>query len=108
MARKNGFTIYTGSPTTLLLDIDDDESLKHYTSMLKSVQQVLSVSETTRWKSKSGNTHIVLELSKELDVTARIALQMVLGSDRKRGLYELLHVILGANPIALFKPKETK
>jgi len=103
-ARDNGFEIIWGSDTTLLLDLDTQEQVNRYTLVKKWIFKALNAGERETWTSKSGNTHVIIELSEPLSVEIRIALQMVLGSDLNRGAMEILQVIRGANPIALFKP----
>lgn len=108
-AKKAGFDVFETSPFTLLLDIDKESDLEHYAELYPLAQQLYRVREISRWKSKDGGTHIVLESEDYLSAWTRLILQACLGSDRKR---ELLGLNLFNQNAAcfsfLFKPKENK
>lgn len=62
------------------------------------------------WKSRNGNTHVVLKLdgSRMYSDLERIIFQTVLGSDPVRELLNWKRVIeFTENPIALFRPEST-
>lgn len=61
------------------------------------------------WRSRNGNTHVVLTLDREYSDFERIAFQAMLGSDPVRELLNWKRVLDGSdNPIALFRPRETE
>ena len=61
------------------------------------------------WRSRNGNTHIVLTLDRDYTPFERIIFQAVLGSDPVRELLNWKRVVDGSdNPIALFKPRYGK
>lgn len=102
-ARDEGFAIMYGDDLTLLLDLDTEAQLEQFKQMEVIVMEIFGKSKE-EWKSKSGNTHVLIRLNNPLSLELRIALQTVLGSDPKRSLCEIIQVIEKANPIVLFKP----
>ena len=106
-AQEDGFVVVQGSPTFLLLDLDDPASEQQYNRVLPLLQQNLAAIEYERWASKSGKLHILVQLSLPLPITTRIALQAVLGSDSVREMLSILAVSQGVEePSLLFKPSQ--
>lgn len=100
-ARADGFAIIYGDDSTLLLDLDTEAQKEHY-EFIKN--KFPFGKEVERWKSKSGNDHVVIKLKSPAPLELRIAMQAALGSDPLRTICEIQQVIDKANPIALFKP----
>lgn len=97
----------------LQLDIDSPED---YAIMILQMERInaydgsasggLVLTILDQWDSRGGNKHVVLRANQSLEVEQRILLQAILGSDRKRELFNWLRVDKGIeNPITLFKPK---
>lgn len=113
-ARLGGFKIIRGKPDKLLLDLDDNDAMIAFNDTLPFVLEMLEsidiqLVKRRQWKSKSSGQHVVLYLSGELPVLERIALQAILGSDRKKEMYSLLRLRQGTEePSLLFKPPKTK
>lgn len=102
-AREAGMEVVMGDSFHLLLDIDSPESLAHYESFMGWISKDLALVEESRWRSKSGNWHIVVRSERyALSVSDRIALQACLGSDLK---HEVLSMMSYLNPCVLFKPQ---
>jgi hypothetical protein len=107
-ARAEGYEVVYGTPRTLLLDLDTPAQEQQYEETRKAVFDAFPTDEITSWKSKMGHRHVVVTLTRELPIELRVALQVILGSDPLRGLCHVTQVLEGANPIALFKPREEK
>lgn len=112
-ARCQGFTIWQGDPTRLLLDLDDGHSLEQYQLTLPLLNQILAscghqqYRQVATWISKSGTgTHVVLQNDGEIiPIHTRLLLQTVLGSDWKREVLGSVRVERGLEePSYLFRP----
>lgn len=107
-AISKNMTVTYGSPTTLLLDLDldkDPQAEKTYKENLLMLQEFVAVIELQRWRSKSGNLHVVVQLPYPLPITERLLLQAVLGSDLKRELLGYLKLYDGSDQHnVLFRP----
>ena len=110
-AEAEGMTVVRGSPTLLLIDLDDREALYYYDQRIERVTEALAergvgLKELERWYSKSGEgLHIKMKLSKPLNVSTRLLLQACLGSDRIREFLSLMRKWDGSpSPSMLFKP----
>lgn len=105
-AEKDGFTVIRSTETTLLLDLDDGQSIDRYRKISKSIGALFGLKESSRWLSKSKvGTHVVVNC-KPMGFLERVALQAVLGSDPIRealavGMYLDGH----KDPSVLFQPK---
>ena len=62
---------------SLLLDIDNEESYKHYMKTLPLLKGHLPIVEADRWASSSGNLHIVLKSDVPLGELTRLFIQSV-------------------------------
>lgn len=111
-ASSAGFEVERGdesSGMTLLLDLDGEDAQTRFLYGLK----ILAAGSTelfreyvTCWKSKSGNWHVLIELTSEMKLLEQIALQAILGSDNKR---EALHWRSSpADYRCLFRPTGSK
>lgn len=104
-AEKSGFEIITDKEYSILLDLDNDESLAHYESIKKIAEDKFAYIEVNRWKSKDGGTHIVGNVSEVYSKTERLLIQACLGSDRKRELLALYRLVIECDIISvLFRP----
>ena len=107
-AHEEGFKVYRGRPNRLLLDLDNDNYQAGLID-LEFVEKFIGLTEIKRWDSKSGNTHVIYELDRELTVPERLVLQLLLGSDPKREMYCLARFWEGqVEPSLLFRPKRSK
>lgn len=106
-AEKAGYKVVTGTPSTLLLDLDNVAAVNQYfkiSEMLDEKNPDL-IQEEEGWKSKSGNIHMVLKLGQALDLLDRLFLQQLLGSDPKKGFLDAYRMQLGlTEPCRLFQP----
>lgn len=108
-AEKLGLIAIVPTDSELQIDLDREYSVED--EILKVVYKhdfeghFIAESNT---KSKSGFTHTYIKLSSELPMIERIALQLILGSDRKRELFNYIRWKKGLDtPICLFeKPEE--
>lgn len=103
-AKKLGLEVVFPRPDELMLDIDEPYEANPaipYFSILAEHIKVLSKLVT---KSKSGRTHVYLQLSRELGSFERICLQACLNSDAKRELLSALRGIAGSScPTLLYE-----
>lgn len=105
--RESGGIVIFGTPTTLILDLDTPEMIDLYRKNIALLRSAALVESTEELPSKTvGHLHVIVSLTNPLDILTRIALQMGLGSDQTRGLFETLHVHNGLQPTVLFRPKE--
>lgn len=106
-ARAAGFEVVFGDDMHLLLDIDAPEPSMQFMAMLPMIYDRFGAAVESQWKSKSGNTHIVMVLSEPLPILERIALQAMMGSDSKKEMMSMCSAKIGVdNPILLFKPQQ--
>lgn len=105
-AKAEGFDVVRSDDRTLLLDLDTPESLAQYKRVLPLLLEHFNVDALTKWKSKSGNTHVSIKLTDTYPPMVRFALQAALGSDAVRELLIVLQHLNGCNePSLLFRPK---
>lgn len=79
------------NPHTLQFDIDNNRDLKHFLKCLPwfscmTHEMKMELRAVNFERSRSGNWHVCIKLSKPLRTIERIALQAILGSDRAREL----------------------
>jgi hypothetical protein len=93
----------------LQLDLDSREALDRYDAMRPVLVSNCLLSPTAvedLRRSRSGNFHVTLTLSKPLPVEERIMLQALLGSDLKREALSLARTRAGNQfPVLLFRPR---
>ena len=106
-AEEAGYEIVKGTPSLLVLDLDDEESIRHYQEL---VYWCADVEEVARWHSKSGTgLHVTLEVYPDKEIKERLLLQALLGSDRVKEYLSWRYVEDGGDPdlaTVLFKPTE--
>ncbi len=111
--QAQGLEVHLPAPTELLLDLDIPAAEQQCAWMIRYLQVHVSAEITVRYTtSKSGNRHAYVTLKGFPDLTpmARIALQAVLGSDPKRELLSILHVLRqdGIPPTVLYEVPEKR
>jgi hypothetical protein len=109
-AKEAGFEVIQSAPNLLLLDFDvpyaGDQKKYYNPEVMDIILQYVETHAVESWASKSGNTHVLVTLGKELPAHHRIALQAALGSDPKREALSVLRLMNGIEePSLLFKPK---
>ena len=95
VALRLGLDLVEPADDELFIDIDDAESLAAYEDGVKILaDNGVPFVETKRTVSRSGNTHIYGTIKWDCQPTPLImvAVQAVLGSDRKRELLALLRI----------------
>jgi hypothetical protein len=105
-----GLVLVEPGPNELQIDIDDYESEKVFYTNLEILGRYISVVSSVVIPSKSGGVrkHITVTLVREVTPLERIALQAVLGSDRKREVLSLIRVFQGDENPTLFFEKPLK
>lgn len=106
-AMEAGHEILVASDLIIQLDLDsaaDVSVFERHSGRLKDLG--LAVASAESWPSKSGNKHVQITLSAPVPILERIAVQCVLGSDRKREFLAMRDVKAGYEfPLMLFRPK---
>jgi hypothetical protein len=109
-AELSGFQVIIATDYMLQLDLDTIPDLSiwgRYESRLQNLG--VSVKNVESWPSKSGNKHVVIHLTDPVPVIERIAIQLILGSDRKRESLAFRDVKAGYEfPLMLFRPQQLK
>lgn len=106
-AEAEGFTVVRSDARTLLLDLDTHAALEQFYRVLPVVEEHYTIMDETRWRSKSGNTHVKLTLAAPLPIMERYALQAALGSDGVKEVLSILGLKFGCiEPALLFQPTD--
>lgn len=92
-AEKRGFTIVRPGADELLLDLDRPIDVAFMVDTLAILKDNgFPFEETKRIVSKSGHLHVYLKAPRAVTPLERLALQAMLGSDRKRELLGFLRI----------------
>lgn len=109
-AKEKGCVLILPQPNQLLLDIDRPGAIIPKDT-LKLVEAWWGVAAILRWDSRSGNSHFIVTLKKDVTKEERELLQVALGSDPKRGLLAARtlyepdgEAVENAVPCCLFQP----
>lgn len=103
-AELNGFEVVVREPNQLLLDLDTMEQVKQYEKYASNFEPLVR-SELSRWDSKDGGLHVIVELFGDISPLEAIAIQAMLGSDPMREFLNLIRLHQGVEePSRLFKP----
>lgn len=97
----------------LFLDLDDKVSRDRYVSNKKILMEKVPgfILEEFQTVSKNGNTHVYLRLDRKIKRLTKIGLQVILGSDAKRGALGFGELLSGVSetPNVFFEtPEEFK
>ena len=87
--------------TTLLLDYDSPAAPAQFFTVLSIIQQVHNPCSYRCYKSRSGNTHVIVRLPAPMTALERIAWQAAFGSDCKREALYLNRITIGDTNINL-------
>lgn len=104
-ARAAGLVCFLPNDNELYIDIDVPDGDINGTVLFTLANNGLLYEEAVYTESKSGNVHVYLRINKPLPVTARIAIQVALGSDPVKEALSLVRCLLGNGEaaIALFE-----
>lgn len=88
----------------LFLDIDSAEDAEFFASQLLILEENIGIEGFVSTVSKSGlpHRHVVVTLARDVTTLERIALQAMLGSDRKHELLSFLDMQKGMEKPTLF------
>lgn len=87
--------------TTLLLDYDSPVLPEQFHTILSIIQQVHNPCTYCAYKSRSGNTHVIVKLPSAMTQLERVAWQAAFGSDCKREALYLNRIVGGDTNINL-------
>ncbi len=108
-AEELGLCVVNPNPSLLILDLDTDAMVAAFEENLKIVKEAdpTLIKSVTKSKSKSGNTHVYVKITRALKEMTRIGLQAVLGSDVKKEALSLAGSLKGdTDANVLFETKE--
>lgn len=106
LARETDCEVLVADAYTLQLDLDSDEDYVTFVNQLEKLKHFMAVGDVEELKSRGGNRHILVKLTKRLAVRDRILLQACLGSDPVRELLSYRRVLADdPNPVLLLRPK---
>jgi TPP-dependent indolepyruvate ferredoxin oxidoreductase alpha subunit len=108
-AEENQLDVVFPQPDELFLDIDDYSSVLVYEENKDLVEQSHGILGVTVRESRSGHgkKHYVVKLNRSVTVVERIALQAILGSDRRHEAQSLRrHILDGEIAPTLFFEKK--
>lgn len=106
-AISEGFEIIRSDNNTILLDIDNPESMERFHYFYEKIYDSFDLRVSKTWKSRHGNYHIVIECSISMPFPNRVAIAACLGSDPIREALAIRMYMDGINePSVLFKPPE--
>ncbi len=96
-------------PDQLLLDIDTPAQMQLFQSMrsrftgkLPHTPKIIGMVE---WRSRNGNTHVLVDLDRHIQPLQRVLFEALLGSDPGRALAAQAAVMMGSpQPSVLFRP----
>ena len=90
-AEADSWEVVLADNTMLLLDYDTPYIPNQFLRTLAILNEAMGLEQNWKaYKSRSGNTHVIVKLSQYLPVDQRIAWQAAFGSDLKR---EALHLL---------------
>jgi hypothetical protein len=110
-AAENNLDVVFPEENQLFIDIDDYRSMEEFSRNRDIIHEVYGIVETRVSDSRSGypKRHLVVVLNKKItSVMERLALQAILGSDRRREANSLRRYILDGEltPTLFFEVKE--
>jgi len=110
-AAENNLDVVFPEENQLFIDIDDYRSMEEFSRNRDIIHEVYGIVETRVSDSRSGypKRHLVVVLNKKItSVMERLALQAILGSDRRREANSLRrHLLYGEQtPTLFFEVKE--
>jgi hypothetical protein len=90
---------------TLSLDLDTDEQMRMFLARLPALMDLFPVKSVRIWPSRSKGVHALVQISEYVSDGIATALELFLGSDPYRGLYNSARIVGGVeDPRRLFKP----
>jgi hypothetical protein len=105
-AAENNLDIILPDNNQLLVDLDDYASQQAYERTIPLIAETYGLKDVTETVSRSGNLHRIVTLNTNISATERIALQAILGSDRRREAHSLRRLRQGEqNPTLFFEKR---
>jgi hypothetical protein len=109
-AANEGLVVREPKEDELFIDIDDFPSSQEFDRNYDIVDRAIGIRnwKATPSRNKLGGRHIVVRLWRNVTPIERIALQAILGSDRRREAHSFARIEEGDKSPTLFfeKPKE--
>ncbi len=109
-AEADGFAVIVADDRMLLLDLDHPQTEAMWLKCRDDLADYgIYALKIESWRSKSNHGHVLIHLAVTLTAAHRVGLEVVLGSDRKRGQLSLRDIKAGCEyPCMLFRPAGAK
>jgi len=106
-AAENGLRVVFPQENQLLVDIDSPADRNIFDQNRDVVEEAYGIADESSAPSRSGGRkeHIIVTLERAITPLERIALQAVLGSDRRREAHSLRRLLAGEERPTLFFEK---
>ena len=113
-AYDNGLEIVLPNPNELFVDLDSEQAYELFLAQIEVLKQILDVTEVSTYPSKSGlpcrHARVTVRIPKTrggtLGVMERLALQTMLGSDRRCEILRYMrHCFNDPNPTLFLEKK---
>lgn len=109
LAREENCTVYIGAPDELLLDLDTPwtpgAGAQFRAAYTMACERDLPLGNYEVLASRNGNTHVIVHLTRAVDMTERLLMQALLGSDLRREMLNYARHLQGIEPNnLLFRP----
>lgn len=105
-ARAAGLDVIEPGPDEIFVDLDSQQDQYVMEALLPLFSQNgLAIEVVKVSRSRNGNKHAYLKAGRSLTDLERVALQAILGSDRKREAMGFLRILNGIAPVTLFFEK---
>lgn len=105
-AEENGLDVLLPKPNQLFIDLDDPYDRQVFEQNRDLIDDSYGISEFMVTTSRSGGKHLTVNLMQDITPLERVALQAVLGSDRRREAHSLRRLLQGEkNPTLFFEKK---
>lgn len=92
----------------LAVDLDTEEGVRQFMSLLVSVDRFYDIRGLRIWPSRSKGAHALVTLGEEMTSEIQVVLQAVLGSDPLREFLGLQRMRINKPLNVLFKPLRTE
>ncbi len=108
-AKKEGLKVVYPGPKELQIDIDSERNLAIFFDHLSILRKYLGIEKVAMTPSLSGEAshyHIIMSCARYINISERICLQALLGSDLKREVLGFIMMKNGESKPTLFLEKK--
>ncbi len=101
-AREHHLRVVVPTVAQLFLDIDSYDDMDILDKNRDLIEEAYGIEDEVKTRSRSGKWHVTITLKKPVTPLERIALQAVLGSDRRREAHSLRRLNEGETTPTIF------